>query len=137
MPNVYLISSTFSGDRPETGGDPSLVINENMSLLQAVGALVTQVNRQHHKPGTIDKLIIVGDSKKGHMIIGNGLTVSNVKTLAPIAPFLTPGRDRIGVEMIGFKISGEVANRDLAEGVAKTLQTGVRADKEEFFAKKT
>lgn len=136
MANAYLISSTYRGDSPSPGKDPSLSINENTSLLQAVGALVTQMNRQHLKPGTVDKLYIVGDSKKGHIILGLGLTVSNAKILAPIGPFLVPGRDRAGCELVGFKIDGEVANRDLAQAIAVTLQTSVLADGETFYPKR-
>lgn len=135
MPNAYLISSSYRGG-PDPAKDPSLSINENTSLSQAVGALVTQFTRHHLKPGAVDKFYIVSDGKKGTILIGTGLTVSNVKTLAPITPFITPGRDRIGAELVGFKISGDVANRDLAQAISLTLQTGVQADGETFFPKK-
>jgi hypothetical protein len=135
MPNAYLISSTYR-EGPDPGKDPSLSINENMSLLQAVGALVTQLNRHHLKPGTLDKLYLVADGKKGEILLGMGLTVSNVKSLAPIAPFLKPGRDHVGAELVGFKLGGDVANRDLAQGIAVALQTSVLADGETFHPKR-
>jgi hypothetical protein len=136
MPNAYLISSEYRGG-PSPGKDPSLSINENTSLSSAVAALVTQFTRHHLGPGSVEKLFIVADNKKGHINLGNGLTVSNVKTLAPIAPFLTPGRDRVGVELSGFKVNGEVGNRDLAQAIAVTMQVSVSADGESFHPRKT
>ncbi|MBI3683213.1 MAG: hypothetical protein HY235_22810 [Acidobacteria bacterium] len=135
MPNAYLISSSYRGG-PDPGQDPKLSINENTGLSQAVGALVTQFTRHHLKPGSVDKLYIVADGKKGTILLGTGLTVSNVKTLALIAPYLAPGRDRVGAELVGFKIGGEVANRDVAQAIAVTLQTSVLADGETFYPKK-
>ena len=119
MPNAYLISSEYRGG-PSPGKDPSLSINEH-----------------HLGPGSVETLFIVGDNKKGHINLGNGLTVSNVKTLAPIAPYLKPGRDRVGVELSGFKISSEVGNRDLAQAIAVTMQVSVSADGETFHPRKT
>lgn len=137
MPNAFLISSSYRGDHPEVGQDPSVSINETSSLTQTVTALTTQFTRRHLKPGSVDKLYIVADSKKGIVQIGQGLNVSNVKTLAPIAPYLVPGRDRVGAEFIGFKIDGDVANRDIAQAVALTLQTSVLAGGETFYPKRT
>jgi hypothetical protein len=135
MANAYLVSSTYRGG-PEPGQDPHLSINENMPLNQAVPALVTQMNRQHMKPATLEKLYIVAEGKKGAIFIGMGLSVSTVKTLAPIQPFMKPGRDRVGCELVGFKIGGEVANRDLAQAIAATLQVSVLADGETFHPKR-
>jgi hypothetical protein len=135
MANAYLIASEYRGG-PSPGDDPSISINENTSLLQAVGALVTKLNRMHLNPGTVDKLYIVADNKKGHIHIGNGLTVSNAKVLAPLAPFLAPGRDRVGAELSGFKINNDVANRDLMKAIAVTLQVSVAADGESAHPKK-
>jgi hypothetical protein len=136
MPNAYLISSTYR-EGPDPGKDPQLSITETTSLNQAVGALVTQLGRHHLSPGSVDKIYIVAESKKGTILLGmGGLTVSNVKTLAPLAPFLKTGRDRVGCELVGFKIQNEVANRDLAQGIAATLQTTVNADGESFYPKR-
>ncbi|MBI4907462.1 MAG: hypothetical protein HY820_27805 [Acidobacteria bacterium] len=135
MPNAYLISSEYRGG-PSPGNDPSMSINENTSLLQGVGALVTALNRNHCNPGTVDTLYIVADNKKGHINVGTGLTVSNAKVLAPLAAFLVPGRDRVGAQLSGFKINSDVGNRDLAKAIAVTLQVSVLADGETFHPKK-
>ncbi len=135
MPNAYLIASEYRGG-PSPGNDPSMSINENTTLLQGVGALVTKLNRNHCNPGSVDTLHIVADNKKGQINVGNGLTVSNAKVLAPLAPFLAPGRDRVGVQLHGFKINSDVANRDLAKAIAVTMQVSVLADGETFHPKK-
>lgn len=136
MQNAYLIASEYRGG-PSPGNDPYISINENTSLLQAVGALVAKLSRNHLSPGSLDMLYIVADNKKGHINIGNGLTVSNAKVLAPIAPFLAPGRERVGAELSGFKINNDVANRDLAKAIAATLQVSVLADGESFHPRRS
>lgn len=135
MPNAYLISSTYR-DRPDPGKDPSATVNENVSLNQAVASLVTQINRQHVAPGSVDKLVIAAENKKGHIMVGSGITVSTAKQLAPVAGFLKPGAERVGVEMNGFKIDSEVANRDLLRAIAEALKVSVEAEGETFAPKK-